>query len=149
MVPHLRHAVTFDSLRDRTDAVACSTMFDFLMGYVMGERTATRAAAFARSAGAATGAATAGEIHDVNERVDRLILVVDAMWSLLKDTGWTDEMLAQRLRELDLADGVEDGRRTPRPRTCGGCGSMVEVGRTSCAFCGVSVTTESRVTDGI
>ncbi|MGF1665601.1 MAG: hypothetical protein ACFCVC_04935 [Acidimicrobiia bacterium] len=123
-------------------------MFDFLMGYVMGERSATRAAAFARSAGGGAGA-RAGEFHDVNERVDRLILVVDAMWSLLKDSGWTDEQLRDRLRELDVIDGVEDGRRTARPSPCGGCGSMVEVGRSSCAFCGVAIAAKGPVTDGI
>jgi hypothetical protein len=123
-------------------------MLDFLMGYVMGERSAARAAAFARSAGGSAGT-TAGEFHDINQRVDRLILVVDAMWSLLKDSGWTDEQLRARLEELDLADGVADGRRTPKPAACGGCGSMVEVGRSTCAFCGVAVSDDGPVTDGI
>lgn len=124
-------------------------MFDFLLGYVMGERSATRAAAFARSAGGAAGSSSTGELHDVNERVDRLILVVDAMWSLLKDSGWTDEQLAERLRQLDIADGIEDGRRTLKPVPCGGCGAMVEAGRASCAFCGVAVPTKRGVTDQI
>lgn len=124
-------------------------MFDFLMGYVMGERTATRAAAFARSAGAASGASNAGDMYDVNERVDRLILVVDAMWSMLRDSGWTDEQLAERIRQIDLADGVEDRRRTARPVQCAKCQSMVEPGRAGCAFCGTPVPTPGAATDGI
>jgi hypothetical protein len=123
-------------------------MFDFLMGYVMGERAAVRAASFTRAAGGSAGA-NAGEFHDVNERVDRLILVVDAMWSLLKDSGWTDDQLRERLRQIDLMDGVEDGRRTPRPIRCSKCDSMVEAGRSSCAFCGVAVSGQVGPTDRI
>ena len=123
-------------------------MFDFLMGYVMGERAASRAASLSRAAGGSAGS-TAGEFHDVNERVDRLILVVDAMWSLLKDSGWTDQQLQERLTQIDLVDGVEDGRRTPKPIRCTKCDSMVEAGRSSCAFCGVAVSGQAGPTDRI
>jgi hypothetical protein len=123
-------------------------MFDFLMGYVMGERAAGRAASLTRAAAGSAGS-TAGEFHDVNERVDRLILVVDAMWSLLKDSGWTDEQLQERLRQIDLVDGVEDGRRTPKPTRCGKCHSMVEVGRSTCAFCGVPAAAPVGPTDRV
>ncbi len=123
-------------------------MFDFLMGYVMGERAAGRAASMSRTAGGSAGS-TAGEFHDVNERVDRLILVVDAMWSLLKDSGWTDEQLSERLRQIDLVDGVEDGRHTPKPTRCAKCDSMVEVGRATCAFCGVAVSDPVGPTDRV
>jgi hypothetical protein len=123
-------------------------MFDFLMGYVMGERAASRAASLTRAAAGSAGS-TAGEFHDVNERVDRLILVVDAMWSLLKDSGWTDEQLRERLKQIDLVDGVEDGRRTPQPSRCAKCDSMVEVGRSTCAFCGVAISGQVGPTDRI
>lgn len=119
------------------------------MGYVMGERAATRAATFARSAGAGDAGSTAGEFHDINDRVDRLLLVVDAMWSILKESGWTDEQLAQRIQELDLEDGVEDGRRTPQARRCPKCDAMVEAGRPACAFCGADMGTSPGVLDGI
>ena len=112
---------------------------DFLIGYVMGERAASRAAAFTRSAGASAGGQVAGDIHDTNERIDRLLLVVDALWSILKERGYTDEQLAERIRALDAADGTIDGARTPRPRPCPNCDSMVEPGRTTCAFCGATV----------
>lgn len=124
-------------------------MFDFLMGYVMGERAASRAATFARSAGASAAAGTAGELHDVNNRVDRLLLVVDAMWSLLKESGWTDEQLAQRIQDIDAADGVMDGRRTPQAQRCPKCDAMVEPSRSSCAFCGEPMGSEPTVLDGI
>ncbi len=123
-------------------------MFDFLMGYVLGERAASRAAAFSRSAGAAAGSTGAGEIYDLDLRVDRLLLVVDAMWSLLRENGYSDEDLAARIRELDEADGSLDGRKTPQPTRCPSCDSMVQVGRSTCAFCGTTVAPGSPM-DGV
>jgi hypothetical protein len=114
-------------------------MFDFLMGYVLGERAASRAAAFSRSAGAAAGSAAAGDMYDLELRMDRLLLVVDAMWSLMRENGLTDEDLAARIRQLDESDGTVDGRRTPQPVRCQNCDSMVEPGRPTCAFCGAAV----------
>lgn len=119
------------------------------MGYVMGERAAGRAATFARSAGSAQAGSTAGEFHDINDRVDRLLLVVDAMWSLLRESGWTDEQLAQRIQELDESDGVADGRRTPQARRCPKCDAMVEPSRPACAFCGTAMDEAPGVLDGI
>jgi hypothetical protein len=102
-----------------------------------------------RSAGAAAAGSVTGELHDVNERIDRLLLVVDALWTLLKDTGYTDEQLRERIHEIDLADGVADGRRTPRPVRCTSCDSMVEVGRATCAFCGAPVDGPTDVLGGV
>lgn len=111
-------------------------MFDFLMGYVLGERAASRAAAFSRDAGAAAGGAGAGELYDLNLRMDRMLLAVDAMWSLMRDSGLSDDDLAERIRMLDEADGVADGRRTPQPIRCTSCDSMIAPGRATCTFCG-------------
>jgi hypothetical protein len=109
---------------------------DFLVGYVLGERAAARAGSFARSAGAAAGSKVTGDLHDLNERIDRLLLVVDAMWSMLKERGYTDEDLVERIKAIDAEDGAKDGVRKPRPRRCSRCQAMVEPGRRSCAFCG-------------
>lgn len=111
-------------------------MFDFLTGYVLGERSATRAAALARDAAGAAAAVTAGEVADVEARLDRLVLVVEALWSLLAESGYTNEQLAERIRSLDTADGAADGRLAPRPVPCRSCGAMVEPARATCAFCG-------------
>lgn len=111
-------------------------MFDFLIGYVMGERAAARAAGFARGAAASAASQTTGDLADLDARIDRLLLAVDAMWTLLKEEGYTDEQLAERIRQLDSEDGILDGRRTPQPTRCRNCEAMVEAGRDACAFCG-------------
>jgi hypothetical protein len=115
-------------------------MVDFITGYVLGERAAARAAVFSRDAGAAAGSRVTGDLHDLGERIDRLTLVVDALWSMLQERGYTDEDLAARIRAIDESDGTADGARTPRPRPCPKCESMVEPGRRTCAFCGAEMT---------
>lgn len=110
-------------------------MLNFVMGYVMGERTAARAGTFSRRAGAA-GRSGAGDLYDLNLRMDRMLLVLDAMWSLMRENGLTDEDLAARIREIDEADGTLDGRKTPHPVECPHCNSKVSPGRSTCTFCG-------------
>lgn len=76
------------------------------------------------------------DLLDLHERVDRLILVVDGMWSLLEDAGYTNEQLLEKIQEIDLADGIEDGRRTQLATQCVGCDAKVAPGLPSCQFCG-------------
>ncbi len=111
-------------------------MFNFMWGYVMGQRSAAQAASFARGAGAADALTSTMKFNDVEDRIDRLLLLVEAMWALLREQGLSDEDLATKLVELDHADGVPDGRRTPIPATCASCSSKVAAGLTACQFCG-------------
>ena len=84
---------------------------------------------------------SADQMWEIHERVDRLVLVIDAMWSLLEDAGFTDEQLRQRIEDIDRADGHLDGRRTSLPTRCRGCSAMVAAGLESCQFCGREVPT--------
>ncbi|MFP3914637.1 MAG: hypothetical protein ACLFWM_07155 [Actinomycetota bacterium] len=118
-------------------------MLDFMWGYVMGQRSASQAASFARSAGTADAMTSRMRMLDVDERIDRLVLLVEAMWSLLREQGFSDEELAERLMELDQADGSLDGRRVAPPSTCASCGSKVAAGLAACQFCGAAVPTDA------
>ena len=110
----------------------------FLTGYVLGQRDASHTAMRAAAIPPATGAST-GHVLDVDERVDRLLLVVAAMWSLLQETGLTDEEFAARVRQIDEADGVADGKMTPETTTCGNCGAAISGELPACQFCGTPV----------
>lgn len=109
----------------------------FLTGYILGQHGAQSARLAATAA--AQGGASPTDLLDVHERVDRLILVVDAMWSLLEEAGYTDEQLRERIARIDAADGVEDGRRTPLPSVCRSCGAKVAAGLGACQFCGTAI----------
>ena len=117
-------------------------MLEFITGYVMGERSATRSAALARDAAGAAVSSHLGRVGAVDERVDRLLLVVEAMWTLLRDQGLSDEDLRARIEELDRADGVADERRTSLPRDCPGCGAKVAPGLGACQYCGAKLPAE-------
>lgn len=117
-------------------------MLNFMWGYVMGQRSAQQVAAFTRGAAGADAMRSTMKLNDVDERIDRLLLLVEAMWALLCEKGLTDEELAAKLVELDELDGVADGRRTPAPADCLACGSKVAAGLTACQFCGEPLPAE-------
>jgi hypothetical protein len=110
----------------------------FLSGYVLGQRDASNTAMRAAAMPAPGGASTE-HVLDVDERVDRLLLVVSAMWSLLQDTGMTEDQLEARMREIDEADGVADGKMTPPTVQCSNCGAAVSGELPACQFCGTPV----------
>ena len=91
-----------------------------------------------------TAQASGRKATDVQERVRyledsvaRLALVNAAMWSLLKDrTGLTDAALAARVRDIDLRDGVEDGKITPNVHNCTKCGRVMSTRHPRCIYCG-------------
>lgn len=109
----------------------------FLAGYVIGQhgRASARLAAAAGSAGGAD----LEDIYDLHQRVDRLILAVDAMWSLLEENGYKDEDLLARIQEIDGADGRIDGKRSAQAGHCLECGAKVAPGLPACQFCGAEV----------
>ena len=109
----------------------------FLAGYVVGEH-GRQSARLAALAGTRSGPSSE-EAFGIEDRVYRLILIVAAMWSLLEEQGLTEEQLHERIRALDEADGVSDGKMTQLPTTCGNCDAKVGAGLTACQFCGTAV----------
>ncbi len=113
----------------------------FLTGYVLGQHGAQSARL--ASAAASSQGSSVEEHLDLHERVDRLLMVVDGIWSLLEDDGYTDEQLLARIQEIDAADGVADGKRTQLAAQCGECGAKVAPGLSSCQFCGTALPEDS------
>ena len=67
--------------------------------------------------------------EDLDERIDRLLLLTEAMWELLsKHLGFTDHR-----------DGHLDNRVARPARRCQACESAVPADRPTCQFCGVEV----------
>jgi hypothetical protein len=84
----------------------------------------------------ARGEATESRVRDLERRLEKLALVCQALWSLVRDRqGVTDDDLARRVRELDLTDGRLDGRLAPAI-TCGTCGRVTARRREKCLYCG-------------
>jgi hypothetical protein len=103
-------------------------MFSWVAGYMLGQKAATRAASMSVVSNNILGQAAAPPHAD--QRVDRLLVVVEAMWDLLKQHGHTDDELQGRIEDLIEARTV----RTAIP--CPSCGSRVSADLPRCQICG-------------
>ncbi len=74
------------------------------------------------------------ELDVIDERIDRLTLLCEAMWEVICDAGGTPEALANKINELDMADGRRDLKRRKMPARCD-CGAMVPPKAKMCQFC--------------
>jgi hypothetical protein len=72
--------------------------------------------------------------------IERLLMVTEALWILLRDQhGFTDELLIQKVQEIDLRDGRRDGRVAKEPpMKCPQCGKAIGARRPICIFCGAA-----------
>lgn len=70
-------------------------------------------------------------------RVESLSLACQAMWELLRDrTDLCDDDIQERMKEIDMRDGREDGRLKGSPLDCPGCGRPTNTRRKCCMYCG-------------
>lgn len=80
--------------------------------------------------------ATAKE-KQLHGQLDRLELICKALWSLLKEqTNLTEEDIARRVQEIDLADGVQDGKITKQLSVCPQCQRPLSQRHHRCLYCG-------------
>lgn len=70
--------------------------------------------------------------------VDRLLMITEALWTLLKEQhGYSDEELQQRIEQIDMRDGKLDGKSaSDEAPVCGKCGRTTMKRRASCLYCG-------------
>ena len=74
------------------------------------------------------------------QRLDRALLTMEAMWTLLRDRlQVTDEQLAQRIGELDESDGILDGRARRPLKSCPHCQKTIPGRFPRCLYCGEPV----------
>jgi len=114
-------------------------MLEFFLGYSMGERTASRSASLAPGAAVADGTRHTNRIEDLDERLDRLVMILRAMWALMEEQGMTPEQLMAKIEEIDLQDGIADGQVRPELAECPSCQSKVAPGLRACQLCGTEV----------
>ena len=76
-------------------------------------------------------------VREARSRFERLELVCEAMWNLLKSRHrLSDDELIASVRRIDLSDGVADGRKAKAGMTCERCGRMNSVRQNQCIYCG-------------
>ena len=85
---------------------------------------------------------TGDKLRALEQRYERMSLVTNALWQLLKaHTGLTDADLKKYIEKVDLADGVRDGKvtRSKGAMDCPHCSRRVLKSATVCAWCGANL----------
>jgi len=74
------------------------------------------------------------ELERMSERVDKLMLICEAMWSLVKEkTELTDADLQQRVQQIDLASHSQEHTTV---QTCPQCQRTMSTRYRRCLYCG-------------
>lgn len=77
---------------------------------------------------------------ELDRRLDRALLTMEAMWSLLSEKlGVTDDELAERVVQLDLSDGTIDGAVRRPPLACPECDRTITRRFPQCLYCGTKI----------
>lgn len=91
----------------------------------------------APGAAGAPGAGQAAAIRELTDQLDRLQLMNQALWELLRDRlGITEEELERKAEEVDLRDGKADGRMTSTAVRCPTCKRVNNARHGKCLYCG-------------
>lgn len=79
--------------------------------------------------------------EEIEDRLERLVLLTEAMWELLAERlGVTVDDLAAKIVEIDGRSGAIDGSRQPSAaRRCPSCDAAVTAEVRLCQFCGAHV----------
>jgi len=72
-----------------------------------------------------------------DDKIERLALICRALWELLcESSGFSEDMLLEKVKEIDLRDGTLDGRLRTPPKKCSQCGRTVSKRHRRCIYCG-------------
>lgn len=84
------------------------------------------------------------EAAELRRQVDRMQLICEAMWTIVKErVGADDEQLFKLITQIDLRDGKLDGRAKKPTQRCSDCGRVVSARTGVCLYCGAIVSRKS------
>ena len=73
----------------------------------------------------------------LEEKVESLALTCQALFEILAErSGVTQEQLDAKIEEIDMRDGVRDGKLRQKPMVCNDCGRHTSRKRKRCMYCG-------------
>ena len=72
--------------------------------------------------------------------VESLALTCQALWEVARDhSRLSDEQLLAKVSEIDLRDGVADGKMGSGTEPCSKCGRTISKRHMSCMYCGEQI----------
>ena len=77
--------------------------------------------------------------HDI----DRLLMITEAMWTLMKqEHGYADDVLTKLIEEIESRKVIMDGVTVKDPpQPCPSCGKINSANRMFCIYCGKPILT--------
>ncbi|ROQ21764.1 hypothetical protein EDC38_2392 [Marinimicrobium koreense] len=78
------------------------------------------------------------EISVLQDHVDHLSLVCQAMCELMENVGFSKEMVIAKIQEIDLRDGQLDGKYV-KSHNCPKCSRSLAQRHIKCLYCGEPV----------
>ena len=79
-------------------------------------------------------------VEHLAARLDRALLTMEAIWTIVRDCfGVTEEELADRIVDLDLTDGLLDGKIRRPALECLACSRRIPRRLSRCMYRGVEV----------
>lgn len=110
------------------------------MSELFWEMRQTRMINEAAGAASATGqhaVITDHKVGNLADRVDQLTLVCKAMWALIQEcTDLKEEDLLKKVQEMDVHDGVADGKVSRPVQGCPKCTRPMSAEHKKCLYCG-------------
>lgn len=87
-------------------------------------------------------AAESGDVDELERRVEMLTLASQALWEILRSHfGLNDDVVLQKMQEIDLRDGRLDGKAGAQLLACPHCQRTNRTGRKYCLYCGERLPT--------
>lgn len=83
--------------------------------------------------------ANATDIGYVDKKIDNLVLITQAIWELLEESGISESQLEKKIHEIDLRDGYADGKVGNHLEDCPECGKKPKIRRANCFWCGAKL----------
>lgn len=83
----------------------------------------------------------ATDIAFLKQKVERLMMITEALWIVLKETtNYTDEDLKEIILEVDMKDGKLDGKvAAEAPGAYPNCGKTLQKNKRVCIYCGAKI----------
>ncbi|MBI4560369.1 MAG: hypothetical protein HY706_22505 [Candidatus Hydrogenedentes bacterium] len=77
-------------------------------------------------------------IKELEHHIGRITLLNQALWELLREKlNLTDPELERRVNDIDMRDGVQDGRITNTALQCPRCHRVSSSKHWKCLYCGL------------
>ncbi len=76
-------------------------------------------------------------VRALEESLAKTLMICEALWELVRDKGGlTDADLFAKIQEVDLRDGVLDGKNQVKAFPCPQCQRTVSTRHARCLYCG-------------